>query len=517
MTVSDMLFAGVAAPPDRWWRRPLGALLCALIAAACGQPVWASVVAAPPAAPPRLNVLFIAADDLRPELACYGAAQVKSPNLDRLARTGVLFERAYCQFPLCGPTRASLLSGTRPDSTKVHDLYSDFRAALPAIQSLPQWFKDQGYYTDRFGKIFHIDDVASWTPAYPPQKFGPAEPGKRAPYASAAINEAGWKKFDRAKAAGLVGMALERSQRGPAYEIADVDDDDLIDGQTALAGIAALRKMKQTGQPFFLAVGFNKPHLPFVAPRRYWDLYDRATLEVARNTTPPERAPLAMDDGVEFYTYTDVPATRPVPDEYARIARHGYYACVSYMDAQVGRVLDELERLGLSDNTIVVFWGDHGFKLGEHGGWGKLTNFELDARVPLIVRAPGFKQNVRLRSLVELVDLYPTLAELAGLPLPAHLEGTSFVPLLRDAGRQWKKAAFTQCPREGWMGYSMRADRYRITRWTKVGETDIIELYDHQSDPAEDKNLAGLPALATVQQELLAQLQAGWRAARPAN
>lgn len=307
-----MLFAGVAAPPDRGWRRPLGALLCALIAAACGQPAWASVVAAPPAAPPRLTVLFIAADDLRPELACYGAAQVKSPNLDRLARTGVLFERAYCQFPLCGPTRASLLSGTRPDSTKVHDLYSDFRAALPAIQSLPQWFKDQGYYTDRFGKIFHIDDVASWTPAYPPQKFGPAEPGKRAPYASAAINEAGWKKFDRAKAAGLVGMALERSQRGPAYEIADVDDDDLIDGQTALA----------------------------------------------------------MDDGVEFYTYTDVPATRPVPDEYARIARHGYYACVSYMDAQVGRVLDELERLGLSDSTIVVFWGDHGFKLGDHGGWG---------------------------------------------------------------------------------------------------------------------------------------------------
>lgn len=494
--------------------RTLGAWL-GLFVAALGSLEAAADGGGPPAPPRRLNVLFLAADDLRPELGCYGAAPVRSPNLDRLARTGTVFERAYCQFPLCGPTRASLLTGTRPDSTKVHDLYTDFRVALPGIQSLPEWFKSHGYYTDRFGKIFHIDDVASWTPARPPQKFGPGEPGKRAPYASAAINEAGWRKFDHAKAAGLSGMALERSQRGPAVEIADVDDDDLTDGRTAREGIAALRKMKETGQPFFLAIGFNKPHLPFSAPRKYWELYDRASLAVAKNTAPPARAPLALDDGVEFYTYTDVPATRPVPEDYAQLARQGYYACVSYMDAQVGRVLDELDRLGLSENTLVVFWGDHGFKLGEHGGWGKLSNFELDARVPLLLRVPGFQPGTRVSGLVELVDIYPTLAELAGLPRPEHLEGTSLVPLLRDPARAWKTAAFTQCTREGWMGYSMRTDRYRLTRWSKTGEADTLELYDHQSDPEENVNLAGLPAQAAVQRRLLDQLQAGWRAARP--
>ncbi len=216
-------------------------------------------------------------------------------------------------------------------------------------------------------------------------------------------------------------------------------------------------------------------------------------------------------------TYTDVPKERPIPEDYARLARHGYYACISFVDAQVGRVLDELERLGLNNNTIVVLWSDHGFKLGEHSGWGKLTNFELDARVPLIVRGPDLKKNVRTAGMVELVDLFPTLAQLAELPAPTHLEGTSFVPLLHTPKRSWKKAAFTEIHRpDGWTGYSIRTERYRLQRWIKPGEAVSFELYDYKSDPDGNINLAGIPAHAAKQRELTAQLEAGWRAAVPA-
>jgi arylsulfatase A-like enzyme len=466
--------------------------------------------------PRRLNVLFLAIDDLRPELGCYGAAAVRTPHLDRFARSAAVFERAYCQFPLCAPSRASLLTGTRPDTTRVQDLYSDFRVALPDIETLPQYFKQRGYFADRLGKIFHLDDVASWTPARPPEKFGPTEPAKRAPYSDEALNEAGWRKFDAAKAAGLTGMALERSQRGPAVEITDLPDDALPDGKIAADAIALLRRLREENRPFFLAVGFLKPHLPFVAPRQYWNLYDEPSLPLPANRTRVA-SPVALGDGVEFYTYTDVPAARPVPDDFARRATRGYLACVSFVDAQVGRVLDELERLGLADDTIVVVWGDHGFKLGEHGGWGKLTDFEIDARVPLMVRDPGAKTGQRVRALVEAVDVYPTVVELAGGTPPAHLEGTSLVPLLRDPQRPWKTAAFTQCRRDGetWEGRSIRTDRYRLTRWRNPGESDQIELYDHAVDPQEDDNLADSAAHAEVKTQLLQQLDAGWAAARP--
>ncbi len=491
---------------------------CGVPATSPAQADGSPAPAAASAAPAPLNVLFIAIDDLRPELGCYGAAPVKSPNIDRLARSGTLFERAYCQFPLCAPTRASMLTGRRPDATGVHDLYSDFRVALPDVETLPQYFKNRGYYADRFGKIFHIDDVASWTPARPPEKFGPGDPAKRSPYSDEALNEAGWRKFDVAKAAGLTGMALERSQRGPVSEVSTVPEETLPDSRIADAGIAALRARKAAGRPFFLAVGFLKPHLPFVAPKKYWDLYDRDAIPAPRNTQPPARAPQAMGDGVEFYTYTDVPAARPVPDDFARFARQGYYACVSFVDAQVGRLLDELDRLGLRDNTIVVLWGDHGFKLGEHGGWGKLTDFELDTRVPLIIRMPGRRAGTHVTGLVEAVDLYPTLAEIAGLPVPAGVEGESFAALFDEPGRPWKRAVFTQCKRdnEEWTGYAIRTERYRFIRWVKAGAPDSFELYDHQADPAEDRNLAGMPEFAAVQRKLFDQLKAGWRAARPA-
>jgi arylsulfatase A-like enzyme len=464
----------------------------------------------------RPNVLFIAIDDLRPALGCYGENEVISPNIDRLAKSGMVFDRAYCQFPLCAPSRASLLTGTRPATTKVTDLYTDFRVNLENAPTLPQWFKQHGYHTDRVGKIFHIDDVASWTPARPAQRFGPAEPAKRAPYASAAINETGWAKFDRAKADGVTGMALERSQRGPAFEIAEVDEEELEDGRIAREAIATLGNLADRGSPFFLAVGFNKPHLPFVAPRKYWDLYDRKSLSLPRSTQPPRNAPHALDDGVEFYTYTDVPLERPIPDDYARLARHGYFACVSFVDAQVGKLLDELDRLGLTQRTIVVLWGDHGFKLGEYGAWGKLSLFELDARVPLIIRAPGGAVNARADGLVELVDVYPTLASLAGLPLPGHLEGDSFAPLLAQPNRPWKKAVFSQCSRDaGRTGYAIRTAEHRLVRWSKAGQSDFFELYDLETDPEENLNVSGDPAYLAIQRELTQQLHTGWRAFRP--
>lgn len=449
-----------------------------------------------------LNILFIIVDDLRPELGCYGAQHVRSPNIDHLAASGALFDRAYCQFPLCAPSRASLLSGTRPSSTKVFDLYTDFREALPAIQSLPQFFKDNGYYTDRFGKVFHIDDVQSWSKVYPPKNFGPSQPERRSPYVSHAINEAGWKKFEQAKAAGLTGVALERSQRGPAYEIADVSDDSLPDGRIALEAIIALKSMKNRQQPFFIAVGFNKPHLPFVAPRKYWELYDRKTIKVADNVFPPADAPLSLGSSAEFFTYTDVPEERPVPADYARIARHGYYACISYIDAQVGRILTELDLLGLTDNTIVVLWGDNGFKLGEYGSWGKSSNFELDSRIPLIIRVPGYPENIKIRGLVEMIDIYPTLAELTGFAIPSHTEGKSLAALLNDPTKVGKDAAFTQCTRLDRMGYSMRTERYRFTRWVKNGEKDMLELYDHANDPGENTNLAVRPDLHAICKKL---------------
>ncbi len=454
-----------------------------------------------------MNVLFIAIDDLRPELSVYGARHAITPNMDKLATTGALFNKAYCQYPVCAPSRASLMTGTRPNSTKVFGLYTDFRVALPNIRSLPQLFKDNGFFTNRFGKIFHVDDVQSWSVEYPPEQFGPAAVVPRAPYANSALNEAGWKKFEEGKKAGLIGSALERTQRGPAYEITDLPDDSLIDGKTAWESIRALQQLKLAEKPFFLAVGFHKPHLPFVAPKKYWDLYEQENIQVAQNKTPPANAPYALGPMEEFYTYTDVPQLRPVPDDYARKMRHGYYACVSFVDAQVGRLLHELERLGLADNTIVVLWGDHGFKLGEHGGWAKASNFELDARVPLILRVPGFPKTVEVNGLVELIDIYPTIAELAGIPIPSHVEGKSFVPLLKKSTTKGKPSAYTQCVRGSRTGYSMRTDRYRLVCWVKEGEKDVLELYDHQNDPEENRNLADKPGNLKIQAKLLKQLK----------
>jgi arylsulfatase A-like enzyme len=273
-------------------------------------------------------------------------------------------------------------------------------------------------------------------------------------------------------------------------------------------------------RPFFLGVGFLKPHLPFIAPKRYWDLYQREKIDLADNPFAPKDAPqLAFSNWGELRNYFGMPKEGPVTEEQARTLIHGYLACVSYTDAQIGRVLDELQRLGLADNTAVVLWGDHGWKLGEHGMWCKHTNFELDAHAPMICAVPGQKApGSKSPALTEFVDIYPSLCDACGLEKPAHLEGTSFTPLLDRPDRPWKSAAFSQYPRGGGvMGYSMRTDRYRFTRWqNKDGSAAAVELYDHQKDPKENVNVAGLPENAALVEKLTAQLQAGWKAARPA-
>ena len=501
----------------------------------------------------RPNVLFIAVDDLRPELGCYGVTQVKSPNIDRLASRGVVFTRAYCQEPLCNATRASLLTGLRPNSTGVFHNETHFREKNPDVITLPQYFKNNGYVTMTIGKIFHVgkEDPVSWTETLTPRTL---EAVKRP-------GGSDRKGPGKANATGKKGGG-GRSP-GPALVCEDVPDQAYADGVTADTAITALREHKD--RPFFLAVGFLKPHLSFVAPKKYWDMYDPSEFKLASNPYPPKDCPpIALTPSIELRARSDIPKDGPIPSDLARRLIHGYSACVSYVDAQVGRVLDELERCGSAENTIIVLWGDHGWQLGEHDMWGKASNFETSARVPLIIAAPRHKGNGRQASgLVEFVDIYPTLCELARLPLPGHLQGLSAVPLLNDPNRTAKQAAFTQypCPafrewaglpldknmretfrplmgkiekqiqamdpddyspekyNEHVTGYSIRTELYRFNYWCddrKPDKSIALELYDHEKDPDENVNIAGDKANADLVKQFTQQWRDGWRKALPA-
>jgi arylsulfatase A-like enzyme len=452
------------------------------------------------------NVLFIAVDDLRPELGCYGRDYIKSPNIDRLARAGMTFQRAYCQQAVCSPSRSSLLTGARPDTTKVWDLVTHFRDALPDQPTVLQHFKQNGYFVQGMGKIFHggYDDPRSWsTPWQTPN----------APTYASATTPAVVDEDERSKAG--------KRKDGPAFESADVADDFYKDGKVAALAVEALRNLSRKPAPFFLAVGFARPHLPFVSPTKYWSLYDPAKIQLAPNPYRPKGAPeYALATSGELRNYIGMPAEGPIPDGLARQLKHGYYAAVSYMDAQLGKVLNELDRLGLSKNTIVVLWGDHGWKLGEHGEWCKHSNVENDTNAPLLLSVPGMKTTGKQTSaLVEFVDIYPTLAELAGLPLPSHLEGSSFKPLLDNPNRPWKRAAFSQYPRgQKLMGYSMRTERYRFTVWVDRkdhSKTQAVELYDHETDPQENVNVADDKSKAEVVSSLMEQWRKGWKGAMP--
>ena len=450
------------------------------------------------------NVLFIAVDDLRPEMGCYGNKIVKPPNLDRLAARGMVFNNSYCQQAVCSPSRSSLLTGKRPDATKVWDLQTHFRVALPDTVTLPQHFKANGYYTAALSKIYHrgYEDGRSWSEPhwYPNGQTVDTDPKDSTKRITKQIGS-GATEYARGKKPVDNDKPNTSRKAWPAFEVSKKNDDELPDGYTALEAIKRLHDLKTKGSPFFLAVGFLKPHLPFVAPKKYWDLYDPDKIPLPAIGTLPQGAPSFVGHvNGELHNYANVPKENPIPADFAKTLRHGYYACISYTDAQVGRLLDALDKEGLADNTVVVLWGDHGWQLGDHGLWHKHTNFELATRAPLLISVPKQKTaGQKCNAMVEFVDVYPTLADVCGLPIPSGLDGVSHKALLENPAGTSTKVAISQYPRSAGkvgggpvMGYSIRDDRWRLTLWRnrKDGHIVATELYDEKNDPAESVNLA---------------------------
>lgn len=446
----------------------------------------------------RLNVLFIAVDDLRTSLGCYGDTLVQSPQIDRFAATARRFDHAYTQQAVCGPSRTSLLTGRLPDNTRVWHNRNLFRDTQPDLVTLPQLFKNHGYDTVSLGKVFSGDarelDPASWS-----------EPE--------ILKQKGWKNSALGDSGG--------EGKGPAWEAADVPDEGCPDGKLAQLAIEKLTAVRSGDKPFFLAVGFFKPHLPFNAPKRYWDLYDPAAFELNDDSQRVKGiSGHAHHSHRELGGYRDLPKDEHLDATTTRTLRHGYHACVSYIDAQIGKLLATLDQLGLAQNTIVVLWGDHGFALGEKDRWGKGTNFERDTRVPLLIRTPDLgSPGAAAAGLVELVDVFPTLAELASLPAPQGLDGRSLVPMLANPQAPGREAVLSQFARPfsastpEFMGYSLRTATHRYTRWITWPARQLVaeELYDYTTGPGtrregafwiEEENIAPHPAQAGTRQAL---------------
>ncbi|HVA50501.1 MAG TPA: sulfatase [Pirellulales bacterium] len=448
-------------------------------------------------APRKMNVLFLIADDLNCDLHCYGHPHVKSPNIDRLAARGVRFEHAYCQFPLCSPSRSSFLTGRRPNATHIHtnpraaQFSTDyrptphFREFIPDTLTMPQLFRRHGYTAARVGKLFHygvpgqigtsgLDDPESW---------------------DFVVNPAGRDKAEENKIFTLTPHSYGGTLSWLAAEGADPEQ---TDGLGATAAVSLLEEYKD--RPFFLAVGFYRPHTPYVAPKRYFDEYDVNEIGLpALSHADRERMPAAA--------YASAKQEQAaMSDDLRREAIRAYWASITFMDAQLGRVLDALDRLELTDNTIVVMTSDHGYHMYQHGLWQKMSLFENSAHVPLIVSLPGAAGRGKSNAgPVELVDIYPTLADLCGLPAPDYLDGTSLRPALNGPSKSVKEAAFTQVRRGDFDGYSIRTSRWRYTLWDEGRKGE--QLYDMQSDPGEMTNLAAHPAQTQTVATLKAQLQ----------
>lgn len=468
------------------------------------------------------NVLFIAVDDLRPNLGCYGDDFAITPNIDKLAERGVRFNRAYCQVAVCNPSRASLMTGLRPDTLGVWTLPIHFREAKPDAVTLPQWLRKSGYTAVSHGKIYHnpTPDPQSWSE--------PIRDSPNLPY----FYPEDTRDLLRDEMAKLPKNDWRKSNlRGPSTASPDLPDDKVLDGARTNMCIEDLKRLGKDDEPFFLAMGYIRPHLSFVAPKKYWDMYNAESLPLSTGEQMPEGAPAyALHNNSEITHYVDMMNTpRPwddneVDEADARRLVHGYYACVSYVDAQIGRLLDAVEEEGLADNTIVVLWSDHGWKLGDYRGWGKMTNYEIDARVPFIISAPGMKQTAGkpTESLVELLDIYPTLCELTGIETPDFAEGKSLVPILRDVDAKVHQAAVSQYYRrhEGneYMGYSLRTNEHRYTEWRDfaTGQVTDLELYEHSGatnaplGQRETKNIS-----ATAKPELLKELSAMLQSTHP--
>ena len=481
------------------------------------------------------NILFIAVDDLKPLMGCYGNTMVKTPNIDKLAKIATVFNKNYCQQAICGPTRASLMTGSRPDVTKIWNLTTQMRDVNPAIVTLPQYLITQGYTTSGIGKIYHPSsaiggvDPVSWSIPYLKSKESdfPAELG---------LPANSQYQLPETKARMTPDIIAERKQqnkdlaandenpksiKGPSTECLDLPDNAYQDGVNALLAKDQIIALSKSDKPFFMAVGFSKPHLPFVAPKKYWDLYKREEMPIASFQEHSKNGPLiAYHQSGELRNYLDIPEFATLPADSLRIGLkiekqraliHGYYAAISYMDAQVGILLNTLESLGTLDNTIIVLWGDHGWHLGDHDLWHKHTNFEEATRAPLIIAGPRIKSG-KTNSLTEFVDVFPTICDLAGVAIPKNLDGKSLKPLMLNNKAKGKEYAISQYPRKlkkaemaklGYtdakmMGYSLRTDQYRYTIWMNnfnskeaFNESQVYasEMYDYVKDPLEKVNV----------------------------
>ena len=448
----------------------------------------------------RTNVLFIMADDLRPELGCYGSVAV-TPHLDALARRGMVFQRAYCQQAVCNPSRSSMLTGLRPGTLGLYVNGTHFRELKPTVSTLPGWMKEHGYTTRCVGKIFHNwhtkehGDPRSWSA---PEFLHYANHGDDVPQVSGPLPP------------NLTTLTSSLHQYGkePLCECRDVPDEAYYDGRVAAEAVRVLGEIKD--QPFFLAVGFWKPHAPFNAPKKYWDLYQRDRLPVLNPARPADAPEIAFHPSTEILGPPEQ-QKKPTAEQVAEM-RHGYFANISYMDAQLGKVTAALEKEGLLDSTLIVFWGDHGYHIGEHGLWAKTSNFELDARVPLILAPPQARHaGASTSALVEMVDLFPTITALCAVPDAPGLDGVSLVPLLNDPAASVKEAAYTQHPRPPYpdrtprgrpevMGVSVRTPAMRYTEWRDYDTGAVVarELYDHTRQEAEMNNGIAQPAYSAA-------------------
>ncbi len=429
------------------------------------------------------NVLFLAVDDLKPLLGCYGDETAITPNIDRLAKRGTVFTNAHCQWPVCGPSRASLMTSLYPEAVGVMDLKTDMREKNPNVLTLPQHFKNSGYTTVGAGKIYDPRCVDS--------KKTLDAPSWSLPYAT---------------------LPLSKILHGDSKQVTlapDVKDNQLTDGQICLSGRKLMKDLAGQETPFFLAVGFKKPHLPFIAPKKYWDFYDPAELKFAKHTGGIDNASgYDLHDSPEFRGYEGVPAEGPVSKELARKSLHGYYACVSFVDAQIGRLLRDLDELGLSGETIIVLWGDHGFHLGDHSMWGKHSVLEQATRSPLIVVPPAGSKVKATDTPVEFTDIFPTLCDLAGIDVPGEMAGRSLIPVIDGTRESVREGALTVFNKKGAVGYSYRTQTHRYTEWlNKLGKTIAVDLFEYTTDPLETKNLAGNPDQVALIKELSASLR----------
>ncbi len=502
--------------------------------------------------PAKPNILFIAIDDLKPILGCYGNQMIRTPNIDRLAAMGTVFMQNYCQQAVCGPTRASIMTGLRPDHTGVWDLKTRMRDVNPDILSLPQYLISQGYSTQGIGKVYDsrcVDkkmDEPSWsvpyynyfkteTKYYAQETGTPASGQYQLPQTKELVEKYTKEAVEKGIAKGDIDAYVSKFVK-PSVECADVPDNAYNDGANVLRAKEILGKLKSENKPFFFAVGFSKPHLPFVAPKKYWDMYQRDEMPVAEFQEKSKNGPdIAYHNAGELRAYSDIPALLEFTDqkEYGltlpldkqKELIQGYYAAVSYTDAQVGILLNALDSLGLTENTIVVIWGDHGWHLGDHNLWCKHTNFEQATHAPLIISSPGIKPSVS-SSPSEFVDVFPTLCDLAGVPVPTYLDGKSQVPVMKNPGKKVKEFSVSQYPRSGsnseterlgyavgkCMGYSIRTSQYRYTLWLKEDfrssqafDKNLIvatELYDYRKDPNETVNVVDDPQYTKVSKDM---------------